>query len=254
MRWEKKSAQQHHSLLYRCPLARHLQRGGQPLAAQSPAPHPGGPVPGGPVPGGPVPGDPAPYNAPVLLLAAAFILSYLLGSLVAGVVYSRLRGDDIRTRDLPGGSGTYRQYGRGAAVLVSLVDILKGALAVMLAEQIAPGSGWLATSGVVLGHCYPVWFGLRGGGGIAPFLGALLVVAPWTMLATLALALAVIPVYRATAQARLRLNAIPFAAALALPLGALIATRLGGLGEFLAGSAAMALRAGHLLAEGRGKA
>ncbi|SEJ75180.1 acyl-phosphate glycerol 3-phosphate acyltransferase [Deinococcus reticulitermitis] len=190
----------------------------------------------------------------MLLLAAAFILSYLLGSLVAGVVYSRLRGDDIRTRDLPGGSGTYRQYGRGAAVLVSLVDILKGALAVMLAEQIAPGSGWLATSGVVLGHCYPVWFGLRGGGGIAPFLGALLVVAPWTMLATLALALAVIPVYRATAQARLRLNAIPFAAALALPLGALIATRLGGLGEFLAGSAAMALRAGHLLAEGRGKA
>lgn len=187
----------------------------------------------------------------MLSLAAAFVLSYLLGSLVAGVVYSRRRGDDIRGRDLPGGSGTYRQYGRGAAVLVSALDILKGALAVWLAAEVAPGSGALATFGVVLGHCYPVFFGWRGGGGIAPFLGAMLVVAPWTILATLALALAVIPLYKATAQSRLRLNAIPFAAALALPVGALIAARLGGLGAFLAGSAAMALRAGHLLAEGR---
>lgn len=194
---------------------------------------------------------PAPYNAPVLPLAAAFLLSYLLGSLVAGVIYSRLRGDDIRTRDLPGGSGTYRQYGRAAAVGVTLADVLKGAVAVLLAERLAPGSGALASFGVVLGHCYPAFFGLRGGGGIAPFLGAMLASAPLTILATLALALAVIPVYKATAQARLRLNAIPFATAVALPLGALIALRLGGLGEFLAGSVAMALRAGHLLAEGR---
>ena len=191
----------------------------------------------------------------VVLLAVILVSSYLLGSLVAGVLYSRGRGEDIRGRDLPGGSGTYRQYGLGAALLVTALDILKGAVAAGLALWLAPDAVPLATAlatfGVVFGHCYPAFFGLRGGGGIAPFLGAMLVVAPWTLLATVALALAVIPLYRATLQPRLKLNAIPFVTALAVPVGVLLALRLGGLPEFLAGSAAMGVRAAQLLAEKR---
>ena len=191
----------------------------------------------------------------VVLLAVILVSSYLLGSLVAGVLYSRGRGEDIRGRDLPGGSGTYRQYGKGAAAAVTLADILKGAaavgLALWLAPQALPLATALATFGVVFGHCYPVWFGFRGGGGIAPFLGAMLVVAPWTLLATVAFALALIPLYRATLQPRLKLNAIPFATVVAVPVGLLIASRLGGGAEFLAGSAAMGIRAVHLLAEQR---
>lgn len=184
---------------------------------------------------------------PGVLALLIFTVSYLLGSLVAGILYSRQRGDDIRSRDLPGGSGTFRQYGRQAAILVTALDILKGAAAAALARWLAPDLLWLAVGGVVLGHCYPLFFHFRGGGGIAPFLGGMLLAAPWTILGTLALALIIIPVYRATLQQHLKLNAIPFATAVVVPVGALIASRYGGLNAFLAGSAAMAIRAIHLL-------
>ncbi|GHF35338.1 acyl-phosphate glycerol 3-phosphate acyltransferase [Deinococcus metalli] len=182
---------------------------------------------------------------PALLLVAA--ASYLLGSLVAGVLYSRLRGEDIRGRDLPGGSGTYRQYGVGAAVLVTALDILKGAAAAALALHVTPQATWIAMLGVVLGHCYPVYFRFQGGGGIAPLLGALLVVAPLTLAGTVATALVVIPLYKATLQSRVTLNAVPVATVIAVPVGLLLATRYGGLADLLAGGAAMAVRAAHLL-------
>lgn len=189
-----------------------------------------------------------PYNAARMLALLVAVLSYLLGSLVTGVLYARARGDEILGRDLPGGSGTFRQFGRSAAILVTAGDILKGVLAVVLARVLAPDLTWLATLAVVLGHCYPVFFRFRGGGGIAPLLGALLVAAPLTLLGALGLGLAVIPLYRATLQRRLQLNAVPFAAAVAVPAGLLLSLRYGGLGDLLAGSAVMALRAVHLLA------
>ncbi|EYB69510.1 hypothetical protein DEIPH_ctg004orf0008 [Deinococcus phoenicis] len=181
----------------------------------------------------------------MLLLVA--LASYLLGSLVAGVLYSRARGADIRDRDLPGGSGTYRQHGLAAALLVTACDVLKGAAAVLLAHWLTPDFTWVATLFVVLGHCYPVFFGFAGGGGIAPLMGALLVAAPITLAGMLAAGLALIPLYRATLQARLGLNAVPFATAVAVPLGVLLALRYGGLPDLLAGGAAMAARALHLL-------
>lgn len=183
---------------------------------------------------------------PALLLVAA--ASYLLGSLVAGVLYSRVRGEDIRGRDLPGGSGTYRQYGVWAAILVTALDILKGALAAGLALHFTPQATWVAMLGAVLGHCYPVYFRFRGGGGIAPLLGALLAVAPITLAGMVAAGLLVIPLYRATVQSRVKLNALPVATAVAVPVGLLLATRYGGLADLFAGGAAMAVRAVHLLA------
>lgn len=179
------------------------------------------------------------------------VLSYLLGSLVAGVLYSRARGEDIRDRDLPGGSGTFRQYGPRAALLVGVLDVLKGVAAGLTARALLPEATWVGTLGVVLGHCYPVFFRFRGGGGIAPLLGALAVVAPLTLGGTLLAALVFIPLYRATLQRRVGLNAVPAATVLALPLGLWLATRTGGLADLLAGGGVMALRAAHLLA-GRG--
>lgn len=178
-------------------------------------------------------------------------LSYLLGSLVAGVLYSRAQGEDIRDRDLPGGSGTFRQYGPRAALLVGGLDVLKGVAAGLLARALLPEATWVGTLGVVLGHCYPVFFRFRGGGGIAPLLGALAVTAPVTLGSSLLAALVLIPLYRATWQRRVGLNAVPVATALALPLGLWLATRTGGLADLLAGGGVMALRAAHLLA-GRG--
>ncbi|MFB9993429.1 glycerol-3-phosphate acyltransferase [Deinococcus oregonensis] len=180
---------------------------------------------------------------PVLIAAFA----YLLGSLVAGILYSRALGQDIRDRDLPGGSGTVRQYGRLAGLAVTLADMLKAVLALWLTSLVAPDLTWLAAFFVVLGHCYPVFFRFRGGVGIAPFMGALLVVAPITILGIFGMGLVIIPLYKATLQARLKLNAVPVATLIVVPLGVLLALRYGGLPELLAGAAAMTIRTIHLM-------
>lgn len=189
--------------------------------------------------------------APTLLVT---VLAFLLGSLVSGVLYSRARGADIRDRDLPGGSGTWRQFGRGAGILVSAGDILKGVVAALLARALVPQGGEplaaLVTGAVVAGHCYPVFFGFRGGGGIAPLLGALLVFTPGVLLALLLTAAVVIPTYKATLQSRLKLNAVPFTTAVAVPVGLLVGALTGGFGPLLAGGAVMAVRAAHLLRGG----
>ena len=190
----------------------------------------------------------------MLLSALTFLLSYLLGSLVMGVFYSRWRGEDIRGRDLPGGSGTYRQYGKAAGVGVALADMLKGAAAVALAHWLVPEATWLATLGVVLGHCYPVFFGFRGGGGIAPLIGAMLVAAPKTMLGIAALALVLMPLYRLTLQKRVGMNVIPFVSAVVVPFGLWLGWRWGGFDDFLAGSLVMLGRGLHMLAQGRSAA
>lgn len=183
------------------------------------------------------------------MLALVALASYLLGSLVAGVLYSRALGEDIRERDLPGGSGTYRQHGLLAALAVTACDVLKGAAAVLLARWLTPDFTWVATLAVVLGHCYPLYFRFSGGGGVAPLLGALLVAAPVTLAGTLGAGLALIPLYRVTLQPRVGLNAVPFATAVAVPLGLLLATRYGGLLDLLAGGGVMAVRALQLLGE-----
>ncbi len=182
---------------------------------------------------------------PVVMVIA--IVSYLLGSLVMGVLYSWARKDDIRSRDLPGGSGIYRQYGQTAALFVVFGDVLKGALAVAFARWLAPEWTWVATFFVTLGHCYPIFFRFRGGGGIAPFLGAILVAAPITLLGMLASALLLIVLYKATLQKRFKLNAIPAVTPFAVIIGLALSIPFGGLADLLAGGVAMALRAVQLV-------
>jgi len=109
-------------------------------------------------------------TAPLLILAA-----YLIGSLTFGVILSRLRGADIRTRDLPGGSGVFRQLGPAWAAAVITLDLLKGSLALLLTKL--GDQPWLIPAlavAVVAGHNWPLYFGFRGGGGIAPSVGFLL--------------------------------------------------------------------------------
>ncbi|WP_027482813.1 glycerol-3-phosphate acyltransferase, partial [Deinococcus pimensis] len=149
--------------------------------------------------------------------ALVLVVAYLLGSVSFGILYSRLRGRDVREVDAPGGSGIYRQYGLGPAVAVSLLDILKGALAVLVARAVDPQLAWLAVGGVVLGHNYPVFFRFDGGGGIAPLLGGLAVSAPVPLLALLAAGLVTMPLYKVTLQRHVKFNVIPAAAVVAVP-------------------------------------
>lgn len=176
------------------------------------------------------------------MAALVFVLSYLLGSLVAGIIYSQMRGEDVRSRDLPGGSGIYRQYGKAAALSVGLADAARGALAVWLAQLYAPEWSWLAVAGVVAGQCFPVFFRFSGGGGIATLLGAMAVEAPLTMISMWGSAFLIMALYTPF-QKSVRINKIPFSAFFAVPLGLYYATHWGGFHALLAAGGIMAIRA-----------
>ena len=177
------------------------------------------------------------------------LTAYLLGSVVFGVIYSHLRGDDVRGRDMPGGSGMFRQYGLGPALTISVLDILKGVLAASLAVQFAPGWAWAATLLVIIGHCYPVFFRFSGGGGIAPMLGAMLIIAPRTLLLMVLLSFVVMPLYKATLQKKVGLNVIPFMSAVVLPISVVASLWLGGTLALIAATLGMAARSVQLLIE-----
>jgi glycerol-3-phosphate acyltransferase PlsY len=108
------------------------------------------------------------------------VVSYLFGSILFGVVIVRvLQGVDPRqfaSRN-PGATNVMRLAGRGAGAAALVLDASKGAAAVLLARAFSPQSDWLpaaAAVAVVLGHLFPVFYGFRGGKGVATALGAFL--------------------------------------------------------------------------------
>ena len=117
----------------------------------------------------------------MVLLAGAALLSYLLGSIPFGLILTRLGGaGDIRRIGSGniGATNVLRTGRRGLAAATLLLDGLKGVVAVLLCKLalflLAPEAGAVAAVCVVLGHCFPVWLGGRGGKGVATGLGAVL--------------------------------------------------------------------------------
>jgi len=117
-------------------------------------------------------------------------VSYLLGSIVGGLVVGRLRGGvDIRRLGSgnAGGTNALRTQGKAFAFWVMLIDIGKGWLATRV---IAPFHaiqpfGWVAVAcgiAVIIGHVYPLWYGFRGGKGVATLVGAALGLDAWLLL------------------------------------------------------------------------
>lgn len=178
-------------------------------------------------------------------LPALFLLgagAYLLGSLSFAVLVSRRLGHaDPRSYGSgnPGATNVLRGAGKLAAALTLLGDALKGLVAVVLAWLCLPllspefqadalaRSAWLATASVAvfLGHLYPVFFGFRGGKGVATALGILLALSPWLGLAALATWLAMLGLTRKSARSALAAAAAgPVAAGLGLRPDAVLAT------------------------------
>lgn len=187
----------------------------------------------------------------------ASVIAWLLGSLVAGILYSRLRGRDIRADDLPGGSGSWRQYGPAVGIGVAVFDALKGTLAVWAACLLLPEqpelAGALATFFVVLGHCYPPLFGWRGGGGIATLIGALGLAAPQALLWALLAAAVFMPLYKFFLQKFVGLNVVPVTAGAVVPVLLAGGWLHGGFWAALAGSLVMGGRAMHMLWQDKNK-
>ena len=117
-------------------------------------------------------------------------LSYLLGSVSGSMVMGSLHHVDIREKGSgnAGGTNAFRTQGSKFALFVVLIDIGKGFLAAWLFPQLDLGKldadisldmqmlscGFAA----VVGHCYPLWYGFRGGKGAATTVGALLFIHP----------------------------------------------------------------------------
>ncbi len=128
----------------------------------------------------------------VLYTAVAMLAAYLLGSVSFAVVVSRILGlADPRTYGSknPGATNVLRSGSKAAAVLTLVGDALKGWLAVWLVQRFGPSFGvgdWgiaLAGIAVFLGHLYPVFFGFKGGKGVATAAGAIVALNPWLALA-----------------------------------------------------------------------
>lgn len=113
----------------------------------------------------------------VILIVSVVVLGYLLGSFPAGYLLGKLWGVNVlfHASGRTGGTNVLRAAGALAGLLTGALDVGKGLLAVWLAGQItgSPLAESLAGGAAVLGHCYSVFLGFRGGGGVATSLGAL---------------------------------------------------------------------------------
>jgi glycerol-3-phosphate acyltransferase PlsY len=118
--------------------------------------------------------------------------AYLLGAFPTGYLLVRARTrSDIRSlgSGATGATNVLRAGGWRAALAVAVIDLLKGAVPAVLALRFFadPAFSAQAASLAVLGHCYPVYIGFRGGKGVATAAGAMAALAPLPAAASLAL-------------------------------------------------------------------
>lgn len=135
-------------------------------------------------------------------VAAALVgAGYLIGSISFAVLLVRLRtGRDIRAEGSgnAGATNVLRSHGKALGLAVGGLDIAKGAAAVLLVRAVTADPRYAAAAGLaaVLGHVFPVFYGFRGGKGVATAVGAFLVLAPLATLVCLAVFVVVVAVTR----------------------------------------------------------
>jgi len=137
-------------------------------------------------------------NAGAALLVG---VGYLLGSLSFAVLLVRRRtGRDIRTEGSgnAGATNVLRAHGKGLALAVAALDVAKGAAAVLLVRLVTadPRYGAAAGFAAILGHVFPIFYGFRGGKGVATAVGAFLALAPLATLVCVAVFVAIVAATR----------------------------------------------------------
>ena len=122
------------------------------------------------------------------ILMAGF--AYAIGSVNFSVILSKkIAGFDVREKGSgnAGSTNMLRSVGKGPAALTLVLDILKGIVAILIAKYIVGNIASEANTAilvqiagffVVLGHTFPMFFGFKGGKGVATSLGVLLVMQP----------------------------------------------------------------------------
>ncbi len=113
------------------------------------------------------------------------LAAYLIGSIMGGVLIGKLRGGvDIRTEGSGnlGATNAWRTQGPLFALLVFVIDVGKGIFATLLlphlplpllteGAQLRQWTPYVCGVTVMLGHVYPLYFGFRGGKGVATLIG-----------------------------------------------------------------------------------
>lgn len=121
-----------------------------------------------------------------LIIALTAIVSYLIGSVNFSILLSKmLSGKDIRESGSgnAGATNMLRTYGKKMGVITLLLDVLKGIVVILLSrlvkniagtDEIYPVISYIAGVCVILGHNFPLYFGFKGGKGVATSLGVVL--------------------------------------------------------------------------------
>ena len=164
---------------------------------------------------------------PLLPTLLALAAGYLLGSIPSGYLAGRwIQGVDIRSlgSGSTGATNVLRVFGKGPALAVFLVDVLKGTAAVLLAKALLEGDGiaatsdwgsdwWVVAAGLaaLAGHSWSLWLGGKGGKAVATGLGMLLGLVP-------AVGLACFGIFLTTLSASRIVSLSSVVAALSLPL------------------------------------
>lgn len=168
-----------------------------------------------------------------LILAA--LLGYLLGSVPYGLLLTKAAGlGDIRAIGSGniGATNVLRTGNKPLAAATLALDVLKGAVALLLARWWwGEDAALVAGVAAMAGHAFPVWLGFRGGKGVATGAGVLLAAQWWLGLAALVVWLAVFAATRISSAGAL-------AACVAAPVVALVSGDLR-LAAFAAGLAAL---------------
>jgi acyl phosphate:glycerol-3-phosphate acyltransferase len=107
----------------------------------------------------------------------ALVVGYLLGSIPFGLLLTRWTGKgdirDIGSGNI-GATNVLRTGAKGLAAATLILDAVKGAAAVLIAQRLWPDAINFAAAGALIGHLYPAWLRFKGGKGVATMLGILI--------------------------------------------------------------------------------
>jgi len=129
------------------------------------------------------------------------VFAYLIGAIPTGIILTKLTGgEDIRKVGSGniGATNVYRTAGRKMGLITLAGDSLKGLIPVLIAMLCGIHGAELGMVGLLalIGHCYPVYIGFKGGKGVATAVGAFIVISPGSLLLVLSLFLVVLGRWR----------------------------------------------------------
>ena len=130
------------------------------------------------------------------------IISYLIGGIMPAIILTKkIKGFDVREKgsNNAGSTNVLRTAGKKVAILTLIADVLKGSAAVLLSLLFAHYLNLdnsivsiVSAISVVIGHTFPIYFGFKGGKGVATSIGAVLVINPTIVLIVVLFALSII--------------------------------------------------------------